>query len=156
MRVEVAVLVRVLLAGVLGMLVVGLLGGTQVGHLGGVDHACVAVRGGLSYGVVDRRLEVGEVDHDVGLGDVDGLLERDLEVVRLLAGGGERLDPGGVAGDPLGDERQRVERRDHGGSVVVGGTRRAAPGEPGECGERGEGREGRQPEPSHENDSQLD
>jgi len=42
--------------------------------------------------LVDRRLEAALVDHQVGLGQVDGLGEGQLDVVRLQARAGEVRD----------------------------------------------------------------
>ena len=152
-RVEVALVVVAVVLVVLGLLAVLLVllvlrerlepddGGGVEGRPGGV----------LRHGVVDAGLEPGLVHDEVGVRDGGGLLDVELEVVRLATGPGEQLDVGVVARHPLGHERERVERGRHDdlavGAAGVVGEGVAACGDQRETGEEGE--------PLHENDSQV-
>jgi hypothetical protein len=63
--------------------------------------------------LVERRREAGEVHHEIGVLQPGGVLPRELQVVRFGAGRREVGDGDAVAADPLGDELERVEGRDH-------------------------------------------
>jgi hypothetical protein len=119
--------------------------------LGGVRHAALErhvarlegghgadvqrrVRRLLLDGPVDGRLEPGQVQDQVGLVEAGHLAGCQLEVVRLGPGGREVLDVRGVAGQPPGQVRQRVEgRRD----VQLGASGRSGGRVLGSCGEVG-------------------
>ncbi len=145
-HVAVVVLLLALLVCVLLVLVVALLGVLQVHHVGHVDDLALGVL--LDPGV-DRRLEPVLVDDEVGGGDLRGLPDRQLEVVRLLARLGEVGDLGVVAGDPLRGVLQGIEGRGDLDAVLgragVVAERGAAGGDQEQESEQGE---------SHENDSQ--
>ena len=76
---------------------------------GGVEDVAVAA---LSDCLVDRRLEALDVDDRIRVGDGRDLARRELDVVRLGARAGQALDTRVLTRDALGDELQRVERRD--------------------------------------------
>ena len=59
-------------------------------------------------GVVERRLQSGEGEHEVGLADAGDVLRGELEVVRLGPGRGEVGDGDVLAAHSLGHELQRV------------------------------------------------
>ena len=94
--------------------------------------------------LVDRGLEAGRVDDEVGLADRADLARRQLEVVRLAPRLGQVGHVDGVAADPRGDELVRVEADDrrHRRVLLTGGRAghgaAAAPGQ-GEGGGGGEG-----------------
>lgn len=131
MGIHVAVVVTVvalLLVPVLGSVVVTLvalallvvLERDQVDHIGDVEGLAL---GGLFDGFVDGRLEPGLEDDQACLGDLRGLLDAELEVVRLGAGPGQAGHLEVVARHPLRCVLQRIERRGDlptGGSTVIG------------------------------------
>ena len=93
----------------------------------GVEHVTAGV---LVDRVVDRRLQAALVHDEVGLGDQGRLLDRRLEVVRLLAGRRQVVDRDDVTADPVGDELERVERgRDLDAAAGVVGEGAAAAGD---------------------------
>ncbi len=140
------------LALVLGVLLGVLIGGEQVGGVRGVDDALGAV---LLQRLIDRGLEAGEVDRDVGLRQLGGLLHPELEVVRLLAGARQVDHDCVLAADPLGQELQRVHRRHHGDRAVVRAGGVVSAGCEGEQQQGGGGQsEGAAGE--HDNDSQVE
>ena len=113
--------------GALGMLVVVL--GAEVLQRddgGGVQGVVPAA---LRDGLVDGGLERLLVHHQVGLDDLGRLLRGQLEVVRLTSRLGQAGDVSVRPGDPLGDELERVRRRDDGDLVRTGGSagRRSVP-----------------------------
>ena len=122
-------------------------GGAQVEHVGDVEGRALGVR---LHRVVDRRLEAALEDDEVGLGHLGGLPHGQLEVVRLAAGGGEVRDLRVLAGHPLGDVLEGVERRRHLDAVVEPGRVVGQGGAPGQGEDEGDGEQG-----SHENDSQM-
>ena len=138
----VVVVVRVLLGALAGVLTAG--GQGEAGGRGDVDGG---VGGLAAHGLVDGRLEAGEVDDGLRPGHRPDRLGGQLEVVGLDARLGQRGDAHVVAADPLGSELEGVERgRDRHPPVVTGVGRRA----PGQEQRRGDGEEG---ERLHDNDS---
>ena len=119
----------------------------QVDYVVDVEDVALGV---LIDRVVDGRLEATLVDDQVGVDDLGGLVDRELEVVRLLARLGEVLDRGQVAGHPLRDVLQRVERRRDPQLAIVPtavvGEGRAARGR--------EGKSSQEENAAHENHSQ--
>jgi hypothetical protein len=111
--------VVVLLAFVLLVLLVGLLDRSQIDDVGRVERDTLVV---LLDGVVHGGLEVALEDHEVCGRDLGGLVDVELEVVRLLAGLGEQLHVGMVPGDAVGGKRQRVERGRDRHPVVTAGA----------------------------------
>jgi hypothetical protein len=67
------------------------------------------IRGLGLHGIVDGRLEAGEVQDGLGLRQLGDGLRRELEVVRLGAGLGQRRHLDEVAADALRDELEGVE-----------------------------------------------
>ena len=128
-RVAGRVLLRVLLCG-----------REQRGVLGGVDDVVGARQ---RDGVVDRGLEAGQVDDEIGAVQPGDLRGGELDVVRLGAGRRQRADRDAVAAHLLGDELQGVERR-HDVHGPVGDARLRVGGAPGE----------RRPDQQHGDDQQ--
>ena len=92
--------------GVGGVALLAYMAGDQVDGVGGVDDVR---RFAGSDGGVDRALEPGQVDHQVGLADGPDLARRELDIVRFGAGRRQRADRDEVAAHLLGDVLQRVE-----------------------------------------------
>ena len=110
--VVVAVVDTVLLlvvSSLVAVVVVGAVGGQEGDELAHVQHP---VGAGLLDGVVDGGLESLQVDDEVGLGQGGDLAGGEFEVVGLGAGGREGVDGAEGAERLRGGPLERVERRD--------------------------------------------
>ena len=99
----------------------------EVDHVRHVEHVAL---GDLADRVVDGRLEAVLEQHQVGVRDLGGRLDVELQVVRLVPRLGQVGDVHVVPADPLRHERQRVERRRHRHLPVVPRCRRRTPRSP--------------------------
>ncbi len=129
MRVDGAVVVTVVALLPRGLLAcsAGLLGGGEV-EPGGRRDVEAAPGRGAGDRVVDRSLEAGLVDDDVGVVHRAELAGRELGVVRLGAGLGQAHDLDAVPADPRREVLERIEGRgDPESPAGAAGIREGAP-----------------------------